>query len=348
VNEKRWKVWWMAVMPGREDIVQTLEAGGCEVFLGRSLQEIASTPYSEAEMVEGIHTMDAIMVARGGLVTRKVMEAGDRLTTVAQLGVGVDQIDVHAATDLGILVTFTPVIENTFSVAETTLGMILALAKKFKLSEHNAYRRQWRSVINMFLRGKTVGIIGLGRIGSRVAQLLKPFEVRLIASDPYVPMEKAQALDVELTTLETVLKESDFVTIHAVETDETRGLIGQAELLMMKPTAYLINTARGAIVDEKALAESLREGHISGAACDVFEPEVPVADNPLFEEVFYLKTFYTPHVAAFTPEAIQAMPTAQAAHCLKALRGEVSLDFVVNPEVIAAWRKRMKDIQEGG
>jgi len=189
-----------------------------------------------------------------------------------------------------------------------------------------------------------VGIVGLGRIGSRVAQLLRPFEVKLLAFDPYVPTEKAKALEVELTALETLLKESDFVTLHAVETPETKGLIGEAQLRMMKPTAYLVNTSRGGLIDEGALAKSLREEWIAGAALDVFTPEIPQPDNPLLGKDIYFKTLYSPHAAALNPEVMWQMPIVQMENCLSALRGEVP-EFVVNPEVIPRWRERVKATQ---
>jgi len=155
-----------------------------------------------------------------------------------------------------------------------------------------------------------------------------------------VPAEKVKALGVELTDLETLLKESDFVTLHAVETAETRGLIGEAQLRMMKPTAYLVNTARGSLIDEEALAKSLRENWISGAALDVFEPEVPQPDSPLLSEDIYSKTLYSPHAATLNPEVMWQLPITQMENCLSALRGEVP-QFVVNPEAVPRWRSRL-------
>jgi D-3-phosphoglycerate dehydrogenase len=284
--------------------------------------------------------MDAIMISTGdGHITRRVMEAGRKLKVIAKRAIGVGDIEVGAATDLGILVTNTPIELQYLSVAEFTVGMLLALANNLKLADRNARLGLWRSVSTTLLRNKTVGIVGLGRIGSRVAQLLRPFEVRLIAADPYVPPEKARALGVELTDLETLLKESDFVTLHAVETPGTRGLIGEAQLRMMKPTACLVNTARGSLIDAGALARALKENWISGAALDVFEPEVPQPDNPLLSEDIYFKTLYSPHAAALNPEVTWQLPIVQMEDCLSALRGEVP-KFVVNPEAIPKWRSR--------
>lgn len=338
MKKQQWKVWLTGIDAGREDIIRALETAGCEVTLGRLFTD--SWHYTEEQLVEKVRGMDAIMISTGdGNITRRVMEAERKLKVIAKRAIGINDIDVSAATDLGILVTNTPLALHYLSVAEFTVGMILALANNFKLADHNARLGLWRSVSNTLLRNKTVGIVGLGRIGSRVAQLLRPFEVKLLAFDPYVPAEKARALEVELTDMETLLKESDFVTLHAVETPETRGLIGEAQLRMMKSTAYLVNTARGGLIDEGALAGSLREGWISGAALDVFSPEIPQPGNPLLDESIYFKTLYSPHAAALNPEVMWRLPIVQMENCLSALRGEVP-EFVVNPEAIPKWQGR--------
>lgn len=338
MGKQQWKVWLTGRDAGREDIVGVLEAAGCEVTLGRLFTD--TWHYTEDELVEKVQGMDAIMISTGdGNITRRVMEAEGKLRVIAKRAIGVGDIDVSAATDLGILVTNAPLDLHYLSVAEFTVGMLLALAKNFKLADHNARLGLWRSVSSTLLQDKTVGIVGLGRIGSRVAELLRPFGVKLLAFDPYIPAEKAKALEVELTDLETLLKESDLVTLHAVETPETIGLIGESQLRMMKPTAYLVNTARGSLVNEEALAKGLREGWISGAALDVFKPEIPQPDNPLLGEDIYFKTLYAPHAASLTPEVMWQLPLVQLENCLSALRGEVP-KFVVNPEAIPKWRSR--------
>ncbi len=340
MQKQPWQVWWTGRDEGREDILRTLKAAGCEVTLGRLFTD--TWHYTEQELVEKVQGMDAIMISTGdGDITRRVMEAGKKLKVVAKKAIGVGDIDVSAATDLGIMATNTPIEEHYLSVAGYTISMILSLAKNFKLADHNARRGLWRSVSSTFLRNKTVGIVGLGKIGSRLAQLLRPFEVRLLAYDPYVTKEKARALEVELTDMETLLKESDFVTLHAVETPQTRGLIGEAQLRIMKPTAYLVNTARGGLIDEGALAKGLKEKWLSGAALDVFNPEIPQPDNPLLGEDIYFKTLYSPHAAGLNPEVMWRWPLVQMENCLSALRGEVP-EFVVNPEALAKWRERMK------
>ncbi len=340
MNKQQWKVWLTGRDEDREDIVSALDAAGCEVTLGRLFTD--AWHYTEEELVEKIQDMDAIMISTGdGNITRRVLEAGRKLRVVAKRAIGVGDIDVRAATDLGILVTNAPIELHYLSVAEFTVGMILALANNFKLADHNARQGLWRSVSNTLLRNKTVGIVGLGRIGSRVAKLLSPFDVKLLAFDPYVPTEKARALGVEPTDLETLLKESDFVTLHAVETPQTRGLIGEAQLRMMKSTAYLVNTARGGLLDEDALAKSLRENWISGVALDVFDPEIPQPNNPLLDKDIYFKTLYSPHAASLNPEVMRRMPIVQMENCLSALQGKTP-EFVVNPKALPRWQERAR------
>jgi len=242
--KQQWKVWLTGRDAEREDIVRTLEAAGCEVTLGRLFTD--PWHYTEDELVTKVQGMDAIMISTGdGNISRRVIEAGEKLKVIAKRAIGVGDIDVGAATESGILVTNTPVELQYLSVAEFTVGMLLAVANNLKLADHNARRGLWRSVSTTLFQDKTVGIVGLGRIGCRVAELIRPFRVRLLAFDPYVPAERAKALEVELTDLDTLLKESDFVTLHAVETPETIGLIGEPQLRMMKPTAYLVNTPGG-------------------------------------------------------------------------------------------------------
>jgi D-3-phosphoglycerate dehydrogenase len=338
VKRKKWKVWLSGRDPERKDIIEKLEAAGCEVSLGRLFTD--TWHYTEDELVDKVNGMDAVMISTGdGKITRRVMEAGKELKVIAKRAIGVGDIDVKAATDLGILVTNAPLELHYLSVAEFTVGMILALANNVKLADANARQGRWRSVSNTLLRHKTMGIVGLGRIGSRVAELLHPFELKLLAYDPYVPPERAKALEVELTELETLLRESDFITLHAVETPETMGLINEARLKMMKPTAYLVNTARGSLIDEGALAKALKENLISGAALDVFKGEIPKPDNPLLSEDIYHKTIFSPHAASLNPEVMWQLPLLQLENCLTALRGEVP-KHVVNPEAIDKWRHR--------
>jgi len=324
---------------GHEALRAALEQEGCAVTFGRPFEDPAG-PYSEGELRALISDADAVMMMGSrDQITRSVMEGAPKLRTIAKTGIGVECIDIAAATALGILVSNTPIPENYLSVAEGTLARILALAKNLKLADRNARMGRWRSITNTFLQGKIVGIVGLGRIGSRVAELLRPFQVRLVAHSPSVSPERARRFGVELVDLETLLRDSDFVTLHAVVTAETRGMIGEAELRLMKPTAYLVNTARGALLDERALARALREGWIAGAALDVFSSEPLTPDNSLLADELFDKTVLSPHSAAATPELKAKMPRVQLENCLRALRGEAP-EYVANPDVLPRWRGR--------
>ena len=334
----RFKIFWAETFPGRDDIARVLADGGCEVVPGRPFAD-AAHPFTEDELIRILRDVDGVMVASRERWTRRILEACPRLVTVAKLGIGVERIDVAAATELGILVSNTPLPENYLSVAEQAAGAILALAKNFKAADQAAREGRWRGVTNSLVQGKTVGIVGVGRIGSRLAALLRPFEVRLLGYDPFVPDERLRALGVEPVGLARLLEESDFVTVHAVVTADNVGMLGEREFRRMKPTAYFINTARGALVDEPALTRALRERWIAGAALDVFEPEPPAAGTPLLDPDLEARTLLSPHVAGVTHEAMSRMPLAQAVNCVRAVRGELP-EWVVNAGVIARWKER--------
>jgi D-3-phosphoglycerate dehydrogenase len=332
----RWKVFWAETLPGRDDVTAALEAGGCALVPGRPFTD-AGRSFSEDELIEVLREVDAVMVGSRERWTRRVFEACPRLRTVAKLGIGVERIDVRGATELGILVSNTPVPENYLSVAEHAVGAMIAFTKNFKAADRAAREGRWRGVTNTLLRGKTVGIIGVGRIGSRLAALLRPFEVRLLGYDPFVPDERLRALGVEATRLEDLLAASDFVTVHAVVTGENVGMIGEEQLRRMKPTAFFINNARGMLVQEAALSKALKEGWIAGAALDVFEPEPPSRENPLLDPAFEGRTLLSPHTAGVTHEAMWRMPLEQVKNTLSALRGDAP-EWTVNPEVVPRWR----------
>jgi phosphoglycerate dehydrogenase-like enzyme len=191
---------------------------------------------------------------------------------------------------------------------------------------------KWREkgLLGYELLGKTVGIIGMGNVGRKVAEKISEFNVKLLAYDPYIDPKVAEKINVKLVDLDTLLKESDVVTIHATLTEETKHLIGEKELRSMKKTAFIINTARGAIIDEKALIKALKEGWIAGAALDVFEQEPPSPDNPLLKMDNVL---VTPHFASCTYEAYQREAFMAAEEVLRILKGE-SPKFIANPEVL--------------
>ena len=261
--------------------------------------------------VMGCHAI----LARTARFTKEVLEAGKDLKVIARHGVGVDNIDVETATRLGIQVTNAPQ-SNTNSVAEHTIGLIIAIAKNLVQSDQElrcgnfAFRNQFEGIE---LEGKVLGIIGVGRIGRLVAaKAVAGLGMKAIGFDPYANAAQISGIEM-LETIEDVLKAADIVTLHAPATDETVGLIEKRELEMMKRTSYLINAARGGLVNENDLARALAGGVIAGAALDVFAEEPPDALDSLFQA---RNVIVSPHSAALTREAKErmALHAAQGIH----------------------------------
>ncbi|MCD6503464.1 MAG: hydroxyacid dehydrogenase [Euryarchaeota archaeon] len=302
--------------------VKILKEAGFEVIMHH---------YGSEELKRIIKDFDALIVRSATKVTREIIEEGSKgmLKVIGRAGVGVDNIDVNAATEKGILVVNAPT-AATRSVAELTLAFALALARDLVEANNELKVGMWTKKKHMgfLLYGKTWGVIGYGRIGREVAKLAKALGMNVIAYDPYIK----EAKEVKLTsTLEELLKNSDIVSIHVPLTPETRGLIGEKEIKMMKKGAILINTARGGIVDEKALAKAVEEGYLKGAGVDVFEEEPPKPDNPLLKVE---RIYVTPHIGASTVEAQDLAGEIIAEQIVKALRGEIP-EFIVNKNVLS-------------
>jgi D-3-phosphoglycerate dehydrogenase len=278
-------------------------------------------------LVEEIASYDALVVRSQTRVGADVLEAGRNLKVVARAGIGLDNVDVEAATRRGVLVVNAPQ-SNIVSAAEHTMALLLAQARNIPqahaaLKDGIWERSRYRGVE---VAGKTIGIVGLGRVGAMVAQRALGFGMRAIAFDPYVPKERARELGADLMpTLEALLVQADFVTVNLPKTADTVGLIGARELSLMKEGARIINTARGGIVDEEALAKSLEEGHLAGAALDVFVEE-PATGNPLFD---FEEVVVTPHLGASTVEAQDKAGATIAEMVSLALKGEV-VPYAVN------------------
>ena len=269
-----------------------------EVRLAQSL--------AEEELLTEVREVEGIIVRAGGAVTRRIMENAPRLKVVGRHGVGVDTIDVEAATAHGVYVVNTPW-APVEPVAEHVLGMMLALSKNIVRADKALRRGKWqvrREYIGQTLFGKTLGIVGFGRIGQRVAELCLPFKMSILYHDIVEQGEAAERLGAQKVSLEELLRRADYVSLHVPLTPATRHLIGARQLALMKPTAYLINTARGPVVDEAALIEALREGRIAGAGLDVYEQEPAPPDNPLFA---LPNVVLTPHMASHTQEAMREM-----------------------------------------
>ncbi|MGD2218212.1 MAG: phosphoglycerate dehydrogenase, partial [Gemmatimonadales bacterium] len=254
-----------------------------------------------SELAAIIGEYDGLIVRSRTKVTREVLEAATRLKVVGRAGVGVDNIDVDVATRLGVAVLNAPG-GNVISAAEHTLALMLALVRHISRADASLRRGEWdrKRFQGIELYGKTLGLAGAGRIGTEVAKRARAFGMRVIAYDPYLSRERAEQVGLELVTLPDLLEQSDVITVHVPLTDETRGMIGSVELALMKPTAYLINAARGGVVDEEALAEALRSGRLAGAGLDVFEKEPVSADNPLLA---LDNVVAVPHLGAATREA---------------------------------------------
>ena len=257
---------------------------------------------TQEEIAEIISDADIIILGASGKIGKEVLLKTPNLKMIAKRGVGLDNVDLKAATELGVLVTYTRH-ANSQSVAEHTIGLILTLVKNIVKANEELKEKGWRirsELVGIELAGKTLGVIGFGNIGRKVAKMAKnAFNMNVLVYDPYVSVDVVRSFGCRLVDLDTLLKESDIVTIHAALTEETYHMIGERELKLMKRTAYLINTARGAIIDEKALIKALKEGWIAGAALDVYEKEPLPKDSPLYE----LKNVYlTPHVAGPSDE----------------------------------------------
>ena len=290
--------------------IEALRAHGeVDVKLGLSLDELLAI----------IGEYDALVVRSDTQVPKEVIEAGEKLQVIARAGVGVDNIDVEAATSKGIVVVNAPS-GNITSAAEHTIALMLATARH--IPQANAVLRsgQWRrhDFIGIEVRNKTLGIIGLGNVGTEVARRAKGLEMRVIAHDPFVSPEYAATLGVELVSLDALLKQSDFITLHTPLSDMTKDLIGAKELAKVKPTVRLINCARGGIIDEKALFEAVEKGKVAAAAIDVFAEE-PVGESVLFQSD---RIIVTPHLAASTAEAQTTVALDVAEQIITALEGQ--------------------------
>lgn len=294
--------------------------GGMEILRQQPDMEVdVRLKLPEEEIIAIIPAYDALVVRSETKVTRRIIEAGSNLKIIGRAGVGVDNIDVEAATEKGILVVNAPE-GNTIAATEHTIGLMLAMARNIPQASSLLKQGIWerKKFTGVELRDKVLGIIGLGKIGSEVAKRAKALQMRVLAYDPYVTEEKARALGVEVKELAEVLAEADFITVHLPLTPETRHLIGRREIAMMKDGVRLLNVARGGIIDEEALYEALQSGKVAGAAIDVFEKE-PATDSPLMQ----LDTVVaTPHLGASTTEAQVNVAVEVAGDIIRALAGE--------------------------
>jgi D-3-phosphoglycerate dehydrogenase / 2-oxoglutarate reductase len=311
-----------------------------------------ATNLSPAELIRQIPEYDALIVRSETTVTAEVLEAGRRLRVVGRAGVGVDNIDVQAATRKGVLVVNAPR-GNIIAAAEHTVALLLAVARSIPQADASVKRGEWTrsKFVGTEVRGKTLGIVGLGNVGSEVAKRAHGLEMEVLAFDPVVSTERAELFNVTLIGLQELLEKSDFVTVHVPLVDANRNLIGARELDLMKPSAFLINAARGGIVDEAALFVALKTGGIRAAAADVFQSEPP-GENPLLSLPNFVAT---PHIAASTLEAQASVAFDVAEEVAAVLSGDLPR-YAVNapalpPEELAYLRpfadltERLADMQ---
>jgi D-3-phosphoglycerate dehydrogenase len=298
---------------------------------------------SEDELVRAARDADALLVSTREAVTRRVLESIPRVKVISRYGVGLDNVDLDAATDAGIVVTHYPGY-CTSEVADHALAMILALNRRIVEQDRSLREGAWvehgpatRRILRgpmQPLREQTLGIVGFGRIGQAVAARAKPFNLTVIAADPYIDPEIAVAAGVELVDLPELLARADIVTLHTPLTPETRGMIDEVALARMRPEAVIVNTARGPIIDLPALARALQEGQLAGAALDVVDPEPLPASSPLYGMP---NVILTPHSAYYSERSVDVVRRETLLEALQVLRGKRPRT-VANPGVLAKVR----------
>lgn len=298
------------------------EAGGIEVDV--------KTGLPEDELAKCIGEYDALLVRSGTKVTSKVIENAKKLKVIGRAGVGVDNVDVASASKHGIIVMNTPG-GNTISTAEHTMALIMSLVRKIGPAYMSIRNKQWdrKKFQGTELFGKTLGIVGLGRIGTEVAIRALSFGMKVLAYDPFLSTEKAEKLDIEPVDLDAIFAKSDIITVHTPVTKDTKGLIGKQAFEKMKKGVFIINCARGGIVDENALYEAIKSGKVAGAALDVFENEPPTG-SPLLELDSVLAT---PHLGASTKEAQENVAVDVAYQVIDVLKGGPIRNAVNAPAV---------------
>lgn len=304
-----------------KDPVELLDKKGYQIVwneLGR--------PLKENEVMERIKGVDAY-IAGLDEITAKAIEAADKLKVISKYGAGIDNIDVEAATKRKIIVTNTPG-TNTEAVADLTFGLMLAVARKIPQADESTKKGEWEKFFGSAVYGKTLGIVGMGDIGRSVARRARGFNMRVIYWSRRRKSDIEEETGANYTDLKSVLKEADFVSLHLALTPETKNIIGEDEIKLMKPTAFLINTARGPLIDEDALYRCLKEQVIAGAAVDSYVTEPPKG-SPLLS---LTNIITTPHMGGYTYEALRNMGMTSVENIIDVLEGRKP-KFVVNPQV---------------
>jgi D-3-phosphoglycerate dehydrogenase len=309
-------------------VADPLSEAGLALLREAGVEVIDLGAGDRARLLELVADADALLVRSRTKVDAELLHAGRRLKVVGRAGIGVDNVDVQTATELGILVINAPT-ANLMSATEHTFALLLALARKVPAADASMKAGEWdrNRFVGTELQGKTLGVIGLGRIGQRVATRARAFEMQVVAFDPFLDPELGPRLGIELLHLDELLRRADVVTLHTPLTEQTRDLLNEARLARMKPGALLVNCARGGVVDEAALLRALESGHLGGAALDVFAEEPP-RDLRL---VRHPQVVATPHLGAQTAEAQERTSTETAQMVLEALAGSFAVTAVNLP-----------------
>ncbi len=325
-----------------------LESAGCTVLLGDARWRTGVDRDCVLRLARGAHALMGSTI-RGAPVDGSFLDEIPELRIISKYTIGVEDIDLEAATARGVIVTHCPTEANWGGVAEGTIAFLLTLLKRIRERDRQVKQGGWRdaSLVGRYVGsrqdgfpGLTIGIVGLGRIGGRVADLLAPWRLRILAADPYVEPGKFERHNVERVDLDTLLRTADVVSLHCSLTSETRGLIGATELGCMKPGAVLLNTARGTLVDVEALADALDSGALAGAALDVLPEEPPPSNSRL--KAMDDRVLLSPHMVAANDRGTlhAAIPWATDA-ALAALSGRVP-EHVANTDAIPRWRERFE------
>lgn len=309
-------------------VADPLESSGLDILRAAGAEVHLVTAAERSRLPELIAEVDALVVRSATKVTRGLLESATRLRVVGRAGVGVDNVDVDAATARGVLVVNAPT-GNLVSATEHTFALLLAVARSVPAADASMKRGEWdrKRFVGLELQGKTLGVVGYGRIGQRVASRARAFEMKVVASDPFLDPAQAEMLDVELLPLDDLLAAADVVTLHTPATRETRNLIDARRLTLFKPDAILINCGRGGLIDEAALLAALEAGHLAGVGLDVFEEE-PTSRHELTK---HPRVVATPHIGAQTREAQDRIAIETAHMVLAALRGETPAGAVNRP-----------------
>jgi D-3-phosphoglycerate dehydrogenase / 2-oxoglutarate reductase len=309
-------------------ISDKLEPAGLDLLKQAALEADNRPGLSGAALQEALQAADGVIVRSGTRITAELLENPGKLRAIVRAGVGVDNIDVGAATRKGIVVMNTPG-GNTVSAAEHTITLMLALSRHIPAADASVHQGKWErgKFVGTQLAGKTLGVVGLGRIGREVARRAAGLDMQIVGFDPFLSPDKASQLGIEsMPDLASLLPRCDYLTVHTPLTQETNSLIGAKELALMKKGGRIVNCARGGIINEEALAEALRSGHLAGAALDVFGEEPPPADHPLLK---LPNVVTTPHLGASTVEAQESV-AREAAQLLIDFLTKGIVQFAVN------------------